>query len=55
MRNASVTVVRGRVVSSMIRNVNEIRPTYSPEFKKIFGNNFSNLKNTIEILKNAAI
>jgi len=40
---------------ALVRNVNEIRPTYSPEFKRIFGNNFSNLKKAIGILKSTTI
>ena len=32
----------GMIYLICLRNVNEIRPTYAPEFKKIFGNNFSN-------------
>ena len=39
----------------MVRDVNEIKPTYSPELKKTFRNNSSNLKNAIGILKNATI
>jgi len=37
------------------RDVNEITPTYSPEFEKTFRNNSSHLKNEIGILKNATI
>ena len=39
----------------MGRDVNEIRPTYSPELKKTFRNNSSNVKNAIGILKNTTI
>jgi len=42
-------------VMGKLRDVNEIRPTYSPELKKTFRNNSSNLKNAIGILKNATI